>query len=83
MNPQVMIDPAALMFRNATQDDLETLQSYLPRYAKNAKLAGMDAEFAAITNVDVVERYKGTGSTDFRRGTGPLTNVAITVKRPC
>jgi len=25
----------------------------------------MDAEFAAITTVDVVERYPGTGSTDF------------------
>lgn len=44
---------------------IERLQSYLPRYAKVAKLAGMDAEFAAITNVDVVERYEGTGSTDF------------------
>ena len=41
------------------------LQSYLPRYAQVAKLAGMDAEFAAITTVDVVEHYPGTGSTDF------------------
>jgi hypothetical protein len=44
---------------------IETLQSYLPRYAKVAKLAGMDAEFAAITHIDVVEQYRGTGSTDF------------------
>jgi len=44
---------------------IEMLQSYLPRYAKVAKLAGMDAEFATITNVDVVEQYNGTGSTDF------------------
>ena len=44
---------------------IEKLQAYLPRYAKVAKLAGMDAEFAATTDVDVVERYKGTGSTDF------------------
>jgi hypothetical protein len=44
---------------------IERLQSYLPRYAKVAKLAGMDAEFAAITTVDVVEQYPGTGSTDF------------------
>ena len=44
---------------------IETLQSYLARYAKVARLAGMHAEFAAITNVDVVERYEGTGSTDF------------------
>jgi hypothetical protein len=44
---------------------IEKLQSYLPRYAKVAKLAGMDAQFAAISTVEVVERYKGTGSTDF------------------
>jgi hypothetical protein len=44
---------------------IETLQSYLARYAKVAKLAAMDAEFAAITHVDVVEQYQGTGSTDF------------------
>jgi hypothetical protein len=44
---------------------IEKLQSYLPRYAKVAKLAEMDAEFAAITTVDVVEQYPGTGSTDF------------------
>jgi hypothetical protein len=30
-----------------------------------AKLAGMDVEFATITDVDVVEHYGGTGSTDF------------------
>src|SRR5215467_6118731 len=41
------------------------LQSYLPRYAQVAKLAGMDAEFAALTTVDMVEHYPGTGSTDF------------------
>jgi hypothetical protein len=44
---------------------IERLLSYLPRYAEIAKLAGMDAEFAAITSTDVVERYSGTGSTDF------------------
>jgi hypothetical protein len=44
---------------------IERLQSYLPRYAEVAKLAGMDAAFADITTVDVVERYLGTGSTDF------------------
>ena len=45
------------------------LQAYYPRYAPVAKLAGMGAQFAAIANspatVDVVERYPGTGSTDF------------------
>src|ERR1700736_3801323 len=44
---------------------IERLQSYRPRYAKVAKLAGMDKQFAALTNVDVVEEYQGTGSTDF------------------
>lgn len=41
------------------------LQSYLPRYAPVAKLAGMDAQFTALGAVDVVERYPGIGSTDF------------------
>ncbi len=44
---------------------IERLQSYLPRYAHVAKLAGMDGEFAAISTVDVVEHYQGTGSTDY------------------
>jgi hypothetical protein len=44
---------------------IEGLQSYLPRYAQVVKLAGMESEFAAITTVDVVEHYPGTGSTDF------------------
>jgi hypothetical protein len=44
---------------------IETLQSYLPRYAPVAKLAGMEAAFAASTTIDVVEHYPGTGSTDF------------------
>jgi hypothetical protein len=44
---------------------IERLQSYLPRYARVAKLAGMEEEFAAMTTVDVVEHYPGTGSTDF------------------
>ena len=44
---------------------VERLQSYLPRYAPVAKLAGIEAAFAAITTLDVVERYPGTGSTDF------------------
>ena len=44
---------------------IERLQSYLPRYAPVAKLAGMDSEFAAITTPNIVEHYPGTGSTDF------------------
>ncbi len=44
---------------------LERLQAYLPRYAPIAKLAGLETEFATATDLDVVERYPGTGSTDF------------------
>jgi hypothetical protein len=44
---------------------VERLLAYLPRYAPVARLAGMEAAFAAITTADVVERYPGTGSTDF------------------
>ena len=45
----------------------ERLRAYLPRYAPVAKLAGMEAEFAATNPAasDVIERYPGTGSTDF------------------
>ncbi len=44
---------------------LELLHAYRPRYAPVATLAGLGAAFAASTTVDVVERYPGTGSTDF------------------
>src|SRR5687768_12155022 len=44
---------------------IERLLSYLPRYAPVAKLAGLDGALAGVTSVDVVERYPGTGSTDF------------------
>src|SRR6476469_2143468 len=41
------------------------LQSYLPRYAQVAKLAGMEVEFAGSATLELVEQYPGTGSTDF------------------
>jgi hypothetical protein len=44
---------------------IERLLSYVPRYATVTKLAGMEAAFATIPVVDVVEHYPGTGSTDF------------------
>ena len=47
------------------EDAIERLRSYLPRYAQVAKLAEMDAAFAAVKKFDVVEQYPGTGSTDF------------------
>jgi hypothetical protein len=54
--------------RGAKTEDaaIVRLQAYLPRYAPIATLAGMDAQFAATSaTIDVVERYPGTGSTDF------------------
>jgi hypothetical protein len=53
--------------RGGKTDELaiDTLQSYLPRYAKVAKLAGMEAEFASDADIQVVETYEGPGSTDF------------------
>ena len=44
---------------------IERLHAYLPRYAPVAKLTGMADAFAASTAIEVVERYPGTGSTDF------------------
>jgi hypothetical protein len=44
---------------------IDALLDYLPRYASVARRAGMHEEFEALTGVDVVERYMGTGSTDF------------------
>lgn len=44
---------------------LETLEAYLPRYAKVARLARMGPAFAPLTRLQVVERYEGIGSTDF------------------
>lgn len=47
------------------EDAIERLRSYLPRYSRVAKLAGMGAEFDTSKNVHVVEEYPGTSSTDF------------------
>src|SRR5574342_1217240 len=47
------------------KEAIERLRSYIPRYSQVAKLAGMNAEFDTIKNVDVVARYPGTPSTDF------------------
>ena len=44
---------------------IERLLAYVPRYSKVAQLAGMETAFKALTGADVVERYPGTGSTDF------------------
>jgi hypothetical protein len=44
---------------------IERVLAYVPRYAPIAKLAGMETALPANPVVDVVERYPGTGSTDF------------------
>lgn len=44
---------------------IQRLLTYLPRYAVVAKNAGMDSALADISNVEIVEEYPGTGSTDF------------------
>src|SRR4051794_4032531 len=44
---------------------LQKLVDYLPRYLPVANRAALGAEFAAQTDVDVIDRYAGTGSTDF------------------
>ena len=53
--------------RGATTEEaaIERVRSYIPRYAPVTKLAGMEAAFATITGVNVIEHYPGTGSTDF------------------
>ena len=47
------------------EDAIKRLHSYMSRYSQVAKLAEMDAQFDTLENVDVVEQYPGTGSTDF------------------
>src|SRR6185369_8264151 len=49
-----------------TEDEaVQKLGRYLPRYLPVAKRAGLDAAFAAQTAIEVIDRYAGTGSTDF------------------
>jgi hypothetical protein len=53
--------------RGAKTEDaaVERLQSYLPRYAPVATLAGLESDFAASATVEVAGCYPGVGSTDF------------------
>lgn len=44
---------------------IERLLTYVPRYAAVVKLVGMETAFTDLVDVAVVERYPGTGSTDF------------------
>jgi hypothetical protein len=53
--------------RGARTEDLavERLGRYAPRYLPVAERAGFASEFEAQTEIDVIDRYLGTGSTDF------------------
>ena len=53
--------------RGAKTEELaiEKLQAYMPRYAQVARLADLSAAFDTVQDIDVVEEYPGTGSTDF------------------
>ncbi len=46
-------------------DVLAVLESYRPRYAPVAELAGLGDAFAAAGELEVVERLDGTGMGDF------------------
>jgi hypothetical protein len=49
-----------------TEDDaLRVLESYRPRYAKVAALAGLSDEYGAAGELTVVERLEGIGMTDY------------------
>jgi hypothetical protein len=83
--------------RGATTESaaIERLVAYVARYAPVANLAGMVAEFPKTAVADVVERYPGTGSTDFwgisfafssidhERMSGPALERQLTLLRAC
>jgi len=49
-----------------TEDEaVEKLARYVPRYLPVAKRVRLGSELAAQTNLDIIGRYPGTGSTDF------------------
>lgn len=47
------------------QDVLAVLETYRPRFAGVAEMAGLGAEFAAAGGFEVVEQIEGIGMTDF------------------
>lgn len=53
--------------RNGKSEDeaVTKMESYVQRYARVAKRAGLAVELAGYRGSDVVERYTGSGSTDF------------------
>ena len=55
-------------FERGAKDEagaLEKLRAYVPRYLPVAKRARLGTELEGQTDIDVVERYRGVGSTDF------------------
>ena len=55
-------------FERGAKDEagaIEKLQAYVPRYLPVAKRARLGAELERQTQLEVVERYRGSGSTDF------------------
>ena len=44
---------------------IENLARYVPRYLPVAKRVGLDSELAAQSDLDLIGRYPGVGSTDF------------------
>jgi hypothetical protein len=49
-----------------TEDEaVEKLARYVPRYLRVAKRARLGSELASQTDLEIIGRYRGTGSTDF------------------
>src|SRR6185369_3905895 len=46
-------------------DAVEKLVRYVPRYLPVAKRVRLGSELAAQTEVEIIGRYRGVGSTDF------------------
>jgi hypothetical protein len=57
--------PGLDRWSSSDQTAIETLTTYLPRYADVAKRAGLADEFARTRRPEVVERVPGSSSTDF------------------
>ena len=57
--------PGLDRWETSETDALDRIAAYLPRYAPVAERAGLSAGFAAARDIVVVERVRGTSSTDF------------------
>lgn len=53
--------------RNGTSEDaaFKTFAAYRDRFAPVADIAGLRAEFDVVGNLEITDRYEGTGTTDF------------------